>query len=92
MRVHDLKILNYFADSVFTGNKTFEIRKNDRGYQKGDYIRFFAVDEQHRESFHPIEQDLYKIIYVISGFGLKNGYVALGIQRTEISSNDCLEV
>ena len=40
MRVHDLKILNDFADSVVAGDKTFEIRENDRGFQKGDFIKF----------------------------------------------------
>ena len=36
MRVHDLKILNDFADSIVAEDKTFEIRKNDRGFQKGE--------------------------------------------------------
>ena len=45
MRVHNLKILNDFADAVVMGEKPFEIRKNDRGYQKGDYIKFQAIDE-----------------------------------------------
>ena len=34
MRVHNLKILNDFAEAVLMGDKTFEIRENDRGYQK----------------------------------------------------------
>ena len=37
MKVHELKILNDFADSVVAGDKTFEIRENDRGFQKGDF-------------------------------------------------------
>ena len=45
MRVHDLKILNDFADSVVAGDKTFEIRENDRGFQKGDFIKFQAIDK-----------------------------------------------
>lgn len=45
MRVHNLKILNDFADAVAMGDKTFEIRENDRGYQKGDYIKFLAIEK-----------------------------------------------
>ena len=30
MRIHNLKILNDFADAVVIGDKTFEIRENDR--------------------------------------------------------------
>lgn len=33
--VHNLKILNDFADAVYMKDKTFEIRKNDRGFQRG---------------------------------------------------------
>ena len=39
-KTHKLKILENFADDVYIGNKNFEIRKNDRGYQKGDTIKF----------------------------------------------------
>ena len=36
--VHNLRILDVFADAVYMKDKTFEIRENDRGFQKGDYI------------------------------------------------------
>ena len=34
--VHNIKIRESFAEAVMRGDKTFEVRKNDRGYQKGD--------------------------------------------------------
>ena len=40
---HKLKLLENFADDVLMGYKTFEIRENDRGYQKGDTVKFFSV-------------------------------------------------
>ena len=43
--IHKIKILEQFADEIISGNKNFEIRKNDRGYQKGDLIRFEVADE-----------------------------------------------
>ncbi|WP_425545257.1 DUF3850 domain-containing protein, partial [Faecalicatena contorta] len=45
MKIHDLKILIDFAGSVAVGNKLFEIRKNDRGYQKGDFVKFKAINK-----------------------------------------------
>ena len=42
---HELKILKQFADEIIIGNKNFEIRKNDRGYQKGDFIDFLAIQK-----------------------------------------------
>lgn len=80
MKTHTIKILEDFADAIYTEDKTFEIRKNDRGYQKGDYINFNVIkaDETHE---HPIERKTYMITYIINGWGLKNGYVAFSIRE-----------
>ena len=63
MKIHELKILEQFADEIVAGNKMFEIRGNDRCYQKGDYIRFTAIDGNisHREVDHEINGRMYKI-------------------------------
>jgi len=81
--VHKLKIKEPFADAVVQGRKTFEIRNNDRGYQTGDTIRFQAVDDVGLLLVsHPINRRPYAISYVLSGWGLKDGYVALAIAET----------
>ena len=36
--VHELKLGWNFCDPVLSGRKTFELRKNDRGFQTGDLI------------------------------------------------------
>ena len=82
--VHELKIKKCFADSVLSGEKTFEIRENDRGYQKGDLIIFQVVDETSfggtfYVNHHELNNKVYKITYVLSGWGLEEGIVALGI-------------
>jgi hypothetical protein len=42
--IHDLKVWpDYFA-RLLDGSKTFEIRKNDRGYQAGDTLRLREYD------------------------------------------------
>jgi ParB family chromosome partitioning protein len=83
MRVHNLKILNDFADAVAMGDKTFEIRENDRGYQKGDYIKFLAIEKNGTPNHHCINNKLYLITFVMNGWGIKNGYVVLGIKESE---------
>ena len=35
MQTHNIKLSYLFADAVYEGLKTFEIRENDRGYQAG---------------------------------------------------------
>lgn len=80
MKTHNLKLNMDFCNDVLKGKKTFEIRYNDRGYQTGDLIKFKAVDDK---GYIPciIENRLYKITYILSGWGLKDGYVALGIKE-----------
>ena len=78
---HRIKLKQQYCDPVFHGEKTFEVRNNDRGYQKGDYIVFIPVDENGQSlAFHPIEKEKYVITYVHSGYGLKEGYVVFGIE------------
>lgn len=44
MKTHNLKLSIDFCDAVLSGEKTFEVRKNDRGFQTGDLIRFIPTD------------------------------------------------
>ena len=81
--VHDLKIREEFAEAIAAGEKTFEIRFNDRGYQKGDTVCFLVVDENGIHQYHPIEEEVFEITYVLNGWGLENGYVVFGIRREE---------
>lgn len=78
IRVHEIKIQQYYADSVYFGDKIFEVRYNDRGYQKGDIVRF---DVNHCPR-HPLNDKQYEITYVLGSFiGLADGYVAFGIKE-----------
>lgn len=75
------------SDAVAMGDKPFEVRENDRGYQKGDYIKFQAIDKNGLPNQHVINDKLYLITFVLNGWGIKNGYVVLGIKESE-SSHD----
>lgn len=80
---HHIKIQKQFADAVMSGEKTWEIRINDRGYQKGDLIRFRVVDEYISNISHPLNDKVYEITYVFapSGWGLCEGYVVFSIKE-----------
>ncbi|MBO5449405.1 MAG: DUF3850 domain-containing protein [Ruminococcus sp.] len=89
MKTHKLKLNIEFCDDVLSGKKNFEVRENDRGFQTGDLIKFiptdgtYYVDSDGRETqhaHHPISDKTYKIKYILSGWGLKKGYVALAIE------------
>ena len=90
MKTHELKLDIEFCDAVLNKQKTFEVRKNDRGFQTGDLIRFTPTDGIfHRKldgrtiehAKHEISERTYKLKYILNGWGIKNGYVVLGIEE-----------
>ena len=84
--IHKIKLNKEFCDAVLERRKTFEIRFNDRGYQTGDFIKFIPISDAFpgpHETTHPIKNKTYKIIYILNGWGLQDGYVAMSIQEVE---------
>ncbi len=85
--IHELKILSSFVRPILDGSKTFEIRENDRGFQKGDRVQFKVVSDdwtrKNSSIVREFEQKVFEITYVINGWGLKDGYVVFGIREVE---------
>lgn len=82
MKVHNVKLHENYVEQVLSGEKNFEVRNNDRGYQKGDLLRFTVVEgslaiEALRQPFKGKD---YEITYVHSGLGMDKGFVVLGIR------------
>lgn len=85
MKIHEIKLSEEFAEEVLSGQKSFEIRFNDRGYQKGDLVKFKVVDSIGiPHVFHPLNDKLFEITYVLSGCGLKESYVAFSIKESDV--------
>ncbi len=86
MKEHDLKVWPEYFEAVASGKKPFEIRKNDRDYQVGDILnlREYAPGPDEYTGF-AIKR---KVLFMLSGddpmgfaFGLRPGFVALGLDR-----------
>ena len=69
---HDLKIDEPYLKAKLAGNKLFEIRCNDRGYQKGDTVSYREYSYNKDTTVHTFE-----IIYV-TRFMQKENYVVFG--------------
>ena len=88
METHELKILPQYFKAVQDGSKTFEIRKNDRGFKVGDtlvlkeweYIKGKYVEEGY--TGNKIKKE---ISYILEGgqYGLEKGYCILGLKDLE---------
>ncbi|MGH1732873.1 DUF3850 domain-containing protein [Enterococcus faecalis] len=73
--IHELKILPEYFEAVVSGNKRFEIRKNDRNYKKGDILRLNEYQYgQYTGDVHVAE------ITYITDYAQQDGYVVLGIK------------
>lgn len=75
--IHALKTLPEFFKASAAGVKSFEIRKNDRPYQIGDYV---ALNEWNGEQ-HTGKCVLHRIVYILSDPEYcKEGYAVLGLE------------
>ena len=78
---HEIKLDIQFCDSVYTGVKSFEVRRNDRNYQRGDLIKFIPVGLCFQPVEHPISKKTYEITYVLSGWGIEEGFCVFAIKE-----------
>lgn len=79
-KMHNLKIKEEYFYLQVENKKNWEIRKNDRDFKEGDYIKLILVDKDGHET----TSHLYlKIDYVYTGtdYGLKEGYCILSTHR-----------
>lgn len=81
--IHELKILPEYFEAVVSGNKRFEIRKNDRNYQKGDILRLNEYqDGQYTGDVHVAE------ITYITDYAQQDGYIVLGIKGKQVTNEN----
>ena len=71
---HLLKIEDCYYEAIISGEKTFEVRYNDRNYQKGDMIEFREV------TYNRMRKGTWVISNVHNGYGLKECFVVLAIR------------
>jgi len=82
MKIHCLKVEPKHFEDLLLGNKTCEIRYNDRDYQVGDDIVLQAW------GLHGWSEDVRLAFRVthITTFGMAEGFVALSIKRIPVMS------
>ena len=68
---HKLKIEDRYLKAKLNGDKLFEIRNNDRGFQKGDIVLYMEYTMD-KPKYH-----YFEITYV-TGFMQQQNYVVFG--------------
>lgn len=89
---HNLKTWPAYFDAIERGDKKFEVRRDDRGFQKGDIVvlqrtredRPWEVDMVYEKPLksHAKKELRRRIGYVLTGgqFGIEPGYVVLQLE------------
>lgn len=79
-KTHELKILPKYFSEVYSGNKTFEVRKNDRNFKVGDMLILKEWDiENQKFTGNQVKR---KITYILDNkIYLKKGFVILSLSN-----------
>jgi len=79
---HKLKTTPIFFADAACGAKTFEIRKNDRNFQVGDFLRLEEYDPSTKK--YTGDWVLVTVSYTINLYGipdLPNGFIGMVIEK-----------
>ena len=79
---HTLKVWPAYWDAIASGVKSFEVRRDDRGFQRGDVLRLRPFNPQYHCFTEPYSGIKKRITYILTGgqFGIEPGYVVMGLE------------
>lgn len=88
-KTHYLKCQLVFFESVLSGKKNFELRKNDRPFSVGDLLVLQEYDMYNQK--YTGRKCYREIVYMLSDqpqFGLQIGYCIMSIIPVELVSDN----
>jgi 6-phosphogluconate dehydrogenase (decarboxylating) len=89
MREHILKTIECYWDALADGTKTFEVRRNDRFFQKGDTLILRKITEYGGYvstgtpmKFHDLH---FEVTCILQGgqHGIEPGYCVMGLKEVK---------
>ncbi len=85
-KTHELKVWPEFFKVLLTGKKTFELRKDDRGYHAGDLLRLreWQVLAFNAPNGRYTGREITRVVtYLLGGWGLEKDYVCMSLGLPE---------
>lgn len=81
MKIHELKCWPQSFEAILQGGKTFEVRYNDRGYEKGD--RLLLQEYDLKGNMYTGRSVKMRVEYIaMMDFGIEPGWVVMAIVPT----------
>jgi hypothetical protein len=82
MKVHELKTVQPHFDQVQNGQKTFELRKNDRGFEWDDIL--ILKEYNPKSETYTGDYMVAKVIHILKNFpGIDPDYCILSIKKLD---------
>lgn len=79
---HELKTDSLHFEYLLSGEKTFEIRKNDRSFNVGDEVVLKEWDQGSDDMMGYTGQEIEGVITYLTDFAQENGYVVFAFKET----------
>ena len=94
---HSLKISRAYFNAILSGEKTFEARRDDRGFQRGDFLllRLYDRDMHGNLNYLPPGSNIkcpenkanfivVRVTWILTGgqHGIEPGYVVMSIEKS----------
>ena len=83
MTEHELKVWIEYFNPLLSGDKTFEVRKDDRDFAVGDSLYLREYDSEKKKF---TGRKIFKTVtYIMRGpaFGIAEGYCVMGLKDYE---------
>lgn len=76
-KVHTIKLAKMYYEDVKSGKKSFELRKNDRGYKQGDILKML----EYAEGAWTGRQIIAEVTYLLENYaGIEEGYCIMALK------------
>lgn len=77
---HEIKTEKQYFERVMSSEKTFEIRRDDRGYQTGDVVVMNEVDRRNSATLRETGRSVRVRIKYVSHYQQKEGWCVWGFE------------
>jgi len=87
---HELKLCKRFYTPIINGEKTFEVRKNDRGFAVGDTLILKPVTDDKSRAYIPTLPPISaEVSFMLNenGWGVEDGYCVMALKNVSIINN-----
>lgn len=84
--VHELKTWPSYFEAIADGRKTYELRRDDRGFAVGDVLRLREWSVGSGYTGNKVDRLVTHVLRDVPSFGLAEGYVLLSLSSLDLNA------